>query len=214
MIFNLFFIGFIFLIFIIFHFRFKIINLGNNILVHEFNKGDDSMRKILNVLTCLLLMFILMSHEQIYAYSFTGQKICTFYVDYRWGGSIISIHKNAFQHAINDWNRAQSKKSFRSGGPNAPGVLDSYSTDKEELGITTVVYNTETNCTIAWASKINKYYPETHYLTLARSTGNHELGHTLGLDHTLNPAIMNVYRDRQAIHLPQADDINGVNALY
>lgn len=172
------------------------------------------MRKIINGFTCLLLILILSSHEQIYAYSYTGQRICTFYVDYRWGGSIISIHKHAFEHAVSDWNAVQSKKRFRNGGSTAPGVLDSYSTDKEELGVTNVVYNTDTNCTVAWASKINKYYTETHYLTPARSTGNHELGHTLGLDHTLNPAIMNVYRDRYEIHVPQADDINGVNALY
>lgn len=174
------------------------------------------MNKVIKILTYFILMLcpILISHGQVYAYSYTGLKLCTFYADYRWGGSIIPTHKDAFELAIGDWNRVQSKKSFRQGSSNAPGVLDTYQTNEKELGVANIVYNKETKCVIAWASKINSFYPETHYLTAARSVGNHELGHVLGLDHTNNPAIMNINRDRQSMYLPQTDDINGVNALY
>lgn len=125
------------------------------------------------------------------------------------------MHQTGFQNAISDWNSSQDKKRFRNSGSTASGALDSYSmNDYVEFGYTYLVYNEDTKCVTAWVSKINKYFAATHEEIFARSVGGHELGHTLGLDHTNNPALMNSERDRWTIYRPQTDDINGINALY
>lgn len=180
-------------------------------------KGERETLKFLKIgsFICLFWSLLLISNQPIYAYSFTGKKICTFYVNYRWGGSIIPVHQTGFQQAVSDWNSSQSKKSFRNNGSTANGVLDSYSfKDYVEYGYAYIIYDEDTKCVTAWVAKINKYYTYTHYTIIARSVGGHELGHILGLNHTANPALMNSDRDRSVIYRPQTDDINGINALY
>ena len=130
------------------------------------------------------------------------------------GRNLIDVHKRGFQQAIYDWNISQQKRNFRYTGGSAKGALDSYSSnDYIEYGYTYVIYDNN-NCVTSWVSKINKYYTYTHNEIIARSVGGHELGHTLGLNHTANPALMNPNRDRSIIYRPQTDDINGVNNLY
>lgn len=166
---------------------------------------------LISILCCLLVF----TNQSTYAYSFTGVKICTYYVNYRFGGNLFPEHKAGFVYAMSDWNSMQSKRRFRNAGSSANGALDSYYLDDYvEYGYTYILYNQDTKCITAWVSKINWYFNETMYETFARSVGGHELGHTLGLDHTNNRALMNYNRDRWVIYRPQTDDLNGVNALY
>jgi hypothetical protein len=160
---------------------------------------------------CLVLSLTLAPANEAAAYSFTGEKQCYFYVYWRWGGSITSLHKSAFQQALTDWNNSQGMRRFVGGTSSAPGAIDTYNENDGAYGKSVWYYDSD-GCITSWASKLNDYYGNT--FTTARSSANHELGHILGLDHTTNWAIMQVGRDRNVIYVPQTDDINGINALY
>jgi predicted Zn-dependent protease len=168
-----------------------------------------------NVLCLLVAMVALILPQWTYAYSYTGNKQCYFYVNWRWGGSITDGHKAAFQQSLTDWNNAQSKKRFVN-RTDAEGVLDSYTNATDGYIGYTYTIQDSSNCITSWVSKVNKYY-DADYLydpTYARSAAGHELGHVLGLAHTNNTAIMNPNRNYGQIYVPQTDDINGIANLY
>jgi hypothetical protein len=173
-------------------------------------RTSRTVRSLLVTLS-LALILTLSPVQEALAYSFTGQKQCTYYIYWRWGGSITSAHKSAFQQALTDWNGVQSVRRFVGGTSTAPGAIDTYTAKDGNYGLSTWYYD-GSGCITSWVSKLNNYYYGN--FTENRSTANHELGHILGLEHTNNPAIMKIGRNRLSIYVPQTDDINGVNALY
>lgn len=54
----------------------------------------------------------------------------------------------------------------------------------------------------------------TNWNNFVESSTVHEMGHSLNLAHNSVTSIMNNYRDRNTMHTPQQDDIDGVNAYY
>lgn len=164
----------------------------------------------------MLMLTLILFPLNGFAYSYTGSEQCNYYVEWRWGGTLLNgeaVFQNAFQQALTDWNNSQNARRYVNGGSDASGALDTYSEKDGKYG-NSIWYTNLLGCVTSWVSKINRYYSLTHEFTPARSTANHELGHILGLAHTNNPAIMNTSRNRYSMYTPQTDDINGVNNLY
>ncbi|PMB01483.1 hypothetical protein CEN49_27555 [Fischerella thermalis CCMEE 5273] len=184
----------------------------------NYLKGVKTMKQKITVIVSLVAVITMIwwfpfsEGGVVNAYSYNGYKQCTYYVDWRWGGNITSVHKDGFQQALTDWNGAQSKRRFKNGGSSAPGALDSYKSESDYLNGKAIYYHDSRKCITSWVAKLNSINTKTY--THSRSTGNHELGHILGLAHTNNRAIMNTKRNRNEIYRPQTDDINGINNLY
>jgi len=70
------------------------------------------------------------------------------------------------------------------------------------------------NCDIS----LNEYYLDDYVSNKRRSVIGHELGHSLGLAHVNGPKLMNDWDweryDYYSICTPQADDEDGVQAIY
>lgn len=143
----------------------------------------------------------------------------TSYPTYSWGDYMggTSVIKTGWQNAISDWNNAQSKVEFVYSSGSSSKLHSMHNLDKSLFGRMQYNYDafkfvTKFNGYInAYANYNDQKISDTN---VARSTGVHELGHAMGIDHVSGTSIMNTSRNRKTLYKPQTDDINGVNARY
>jgi hypothetical protein len=142
----------------------------------------------------------------------TGQSV---YLWYQWGGQIDAAApdgiswRQAFVTGANNWTYSATLVYVQAGGANY--TFDTYSAPNGTYGTTNTVWNTQTaTCTYVQSSG-NRGHQMTQYE--AGDTAGHEIGHGLTLGESLDASAL-MYSAYNGVMYPQADDINGVNAMY
>lgn len=137
-------------------------------------------------------------------------------VTYKWGPNQqnpIYLWRQRFTQSVSDWNNSVVRPDLveNSGSSN---VLDSYDAADGNYGVAQLVCNGTSMVRFTAMGNSNRgpeYNWDTNFM---RSITGHELGHGLGLNHSTATAIMNTSRNRYVLYVPQADDANGIAALY
>lgn len=137
-------------------------------------------------------------------------------VSYKWGASLKDgIVKTGWKNAASSWKSKTSSNvniNFFYHKNSVHFLTRFTEKDSNYYGKMNTAYNTKTKIVTKYAGYLNDYAIKNS--KVAQSTGVHELGHALGLDHNNNVSIMNSSRDRKKIISPQTDDINGVKSIY
>ncbi|MCI4626876.1 MAG: matrixin family metalloprotease, partial [Candidatus Magnetoovum sp. WYHC-5] len=180
-------------------------------------------------LTVMLLVAVLLNDS--YSYTLSGQKwsnsSATFYVGYDSGQ-----YDDAFIEALQSWN-SLSKFAYLYTKSSADSCTQDY---KNGYGFSSTYCGTQwssgTLATSAWY-----YNPSTNAILESDITFNsnvtwsifngigsgstdfrrvavHELGHSLGLEHSATKAAVMYPTYQATIEVPQTDDINGLVAMY
>lgn len=149
-----------------------------------------------------------------YAYSTHSWKLSSKAASYTWGANLQSsgVIKNAWKTADDDWYSASSINFYYY--PNSENVLNSFYESSSTLyGRTSITQSG--GIVKTFVAMLNAENGNIGKNNVARSTANHEFGHVLGIDDlTSGTAIMNVHRNRETVYVPQADDKNGIAAIY
>lgn len=123
-----------------------------------------------------------------------------------------------FDYGLGTWNNSSALLVF-SYASSSPFIVDD--TDNSSVGWDGITYWTTSSSNGHQFTSVHIYlnYHYTQYYTAseAGAVAGHEAGHGLGLAHTSGCVLMTPYTsDRQAcgVNVPQADDVNGANALY
>ena len=147
------------------------------------------------------------------AYTLQGAYVQNKTASFRWGTTLTSV-RSAWNSGLNSWATASSANIYNSS--TSSNIMTSYAVISSTVYGETV-YNTAGGYYIlTFTAKINMGNTSNYdNATVRQSTACHEIGHLLGLgDRTNGTAIMNVNRSRTSIYTPQADDKNGVSAVY
>ncbi len=149
------------------------------------------------------------------AYVKEGWKIASKVVTYKWGDRLTSSGstiRNGLEAADTAWYNAVSF-NFQCNSSSV-NVLNSWDeTSSTYYGRMSTTYNSRKIVT-KFAGDLNAGNSNISKSNVAKSTGVHEFGHAIGIGHNGETSIMNSNRDRTIMHVPQKDDINGVNAIY
>ncbi|MGB8955533.1 MAG: matrixin family metalloprotease [Tumebacillaceae bacterium] len=137
-------------------------------------------------------------------------------VSYKWGSNLTAtgtIIRSGFENAIFDWNGTPTRVAFTYNS-SSPNTLDSVNQpESSDYGWCYVYYNG--TAITSFVAQVNSGASNITINNVARSAAGHELGHSLGLDHTnVYYSLMNPNRSRSSIYTPQTDDINGLNQRY
>jgi hypothetical protein len=153
---------------------------------------------------------------------------CCLYVSFK-NAATYSGLATAYDSAKGDWNTSSANVNFKS--PGATGISgevwgwDVHDSSVGWSGLTRLFNSAGQECygsSCRWTDAdvfLNHYYTQ-NYTDSAKKKGlaSHELGHAIGLAHAGGCVIMvdNDYSRWNVcgVHTPQADDRNGVNALY
>lgn len=173
------------------------------------------MKKIKKYLCVVFtLTFFITASNLTLAYELTNYYLANKSTQYAWGDNISNvILKNGWLSAVAAWNaegmnigynqNSQNKLEARyrqASAENGMAIVTPYSTSGRSTVKSFVCYM---NASKSWTS------------ILAQSTGTHEIGHVIGLDHSyMNRAIMYDGRNRESIYTVQQDDRNGLRAIY
>lgn len=136
------------------------------------------------------------------------------FISYKWGASLKNgTIKTGWVNAGNSW-RSKTKQNIRFyHDSRSVHFLTRYTVANKNLyGKMVTTYNKKTKRVTKFKGYLNDYSVKKS--SVAKSTGAHELGHALGLDHSNRKAIMNTSRDRTKVTTPQTDDLNGVKKIY
>lgn len=173
--------------------------------------------KVRMVVSAILLCAIMISFTvPAHAYLLTGWRLpVAKSTSYTWGSNLQSsgsILRNAWERATDDWYEANLVDFYYYS--NSANVLNSYYLASDNTYGYVDVWHTG-GILDYFRGYLNAGATGIGNSNVARSTANHEFGHVLGLDDlTSGTAIMNVNRNRGNIYIPQADDVNGVLAIY
>lgn len=138
----------------------------------------------------------------------------TMSLGYQWGPEIDFFApentnwRDAFVIGAQNWTATPTRLNIYSGGSHY--TFDTYFANDGSYGGDNVVYNTQTgNCVSVWAAG-NRGHLTSQYA--AEHTAAHEIGHGLPLEHAGSGVLME--GSYNGVKWPQADDINGANAMY
>lgn len=149
------------------------------------------------------------------AYVLEGYKLPSKSSTYKWGSNLdngSSVIKTGWNAADTAWNL--SSNIVFSVNTSSVNTLNSwYEYSSSYYGRMTTSYTTKGIVT-KFSGDINSGNTNITKANVAKSTGVHEFGHAIGIDHNSGTSIMNSSRDRTKMHIPQADDKNGVNKIY
>lgn len=178
-------------------------------------------KNFLKILNLALISLIIFNTSIVAAYTTTGQKwkgsSYPIKVTYTWGSYLDTpgtVCRDAFEKALSAWNSKQSKISFSYSSSSSNILNTEHISDDSKYGDTDWSYDTSTNYIAYFKAYINADNGEITDPNVAESAGCHELGHSIGLSHSTETAIMNSDRDREKIYVPQTDDLNGIKAIY
>lgn len=168
----------------------------------------------------VLATALLAATQPALAYKYLGLKQAFSYGDvipYKWGNltNNESTWTEMFRKAGYNWATAQNK--FQWGATSSSSNIQQmyYLVNSNEFGRTQASGTMGGFFDWAWM-EVNQYSVTGKSWNFQVSVAGHELGHGLGLadENTVSPALMNQNRNRDTIVNPQADDLNGTNALY
>ncbi len=140
---------------------------------------------------------------------------------YAKSGSLNANDSYAYDFAKDAWNLSGTKVYFLSGTDWQVLMSSVYDSGAGWDGYTWLAPCTS-GCTYNTAiTYLNDYYTNGYSTNQRISVTAHELGHAIGLGHEWGSVLMNAYTCGSwsrycsyGIYTPQADDRNGVNALY
>lgn len=138
-------------------------------------------------------------------------------ISYKWGSNLQTpgtVCRNGFENAISSWNSSQSKLSYFYYSTSSNVLNTEYVNDDLHYGYCYISYELLSGRIYYFEADINALNSHISETNVAQSAACHELGHSLGLDHSTYTSIMNTERTRSVIYTPQIDDINGINAGY
>ena len=170
------------------------------------------MRKVFTslLIACILVTTLVLP---IHAYNLTGYYVANMSTQYAWGSNMTStsIIKTGWQNAVSAWNNEGMNIGYNS---NSRNLLESrYNSTGSENGMSIIDLYSSSPTVKQFVCYMNSAKGG-WTSTTAKSTGIHELGHVVGLDHVTGRAIMDENRDRTSIYTVQTDDRNGFNAIY
>lgn len=165
----------------------------------------------------MLLLFVLcfsIFQSTASAYNLTGWRFAgTSFISYKWGASLTDgVIKTGWTNAASAWRTSTADNIRFYYDSNSVNYLTRFTdADSNYYGKMITTYNSNKIVT-----KFEGFENDNavKLSSVAKSTGVHELGHALGLDHVSGTSIMNSSRDRTKITTPQTDDLNGVKAIY
>ncbi|PLR75236.1 peptidase [Bacillus sp. V3-13] len=169
----------------------------------------------------LAFLVFLTVNESTQAYSPHGWRFfkcstcSTSYPTYSWGDRLTgsSVIKTGWQNAITSWHGKQSKVRFTYSSGSTSKLNSWYETSSTYYGRMYTSYDAFKFVT-KFTGELNAGNTNITKTNVAQSSGVHELGHAMGIDHVSGTSIMNTSRDRTRIYTPQTDDVNGINAIY
>ncbi len=152
------------------------------------------------------------------AYTIHGYKLPSKSATYKWGDRIIngasgsSTIKPAWEAADTSWNIA-SNVIFSLNSSSVNTLSSWYEIDSNYYA-RAFVYPDSNAIVYKFNLDINAGNSNNYTTNVAKSSGVHEFGHALGINHNIGVSIMNSTRNRATIHTPQADDKAGINDIY
>ncbi len=173
------------------------------------------LKKIISMFVAIGIIFIVGSSFNVsHAYEKTGYKLSTKNQSFKWGDRLLgsSVIKSGWQDAISSWQNSAANAKFFYHGSSVHTLNSWYESSSTYYGRMSVQLNNK--IVTKFSGDINAGNTNITKSNVAKSTAVHELGHALGLDHNTGTSIMNSDRDRTKMHVPQKDDVNGVNAIY
>ncbi len=183
------------------------------------NLNIKASERLLHKVAIVLLLLILLITSIITssAYAFGPYHLANKGASYQWGSNLQipgSTMRTVWETAISDWANTASTNYYYL--PNSVNEFDTYSEADTSYFGKTFYLEHDGKILKSFSANLNMLNTTiTTNTTVARSTANHEIGHTLGIDHvTSGTAIMNTSRDRTQIYIPRYDDKLGVQALY
>jgi hypothetical protein len=163
----------------------------------------------------LIVLVFFIIPTTVSAYSPLGPKWPSGSINYKWGSNLQtsgSVIRTAFEQATSDWTATPTRIIFSYNSSSVNTLNSYYLVDSSDYGVCNYSYTGSTfNNFTAMVNAGNSNVTTTN---VARSAAGHELGHGLGLDHTIASALMNSSRDRTIIYVPTADDVAGANSVY
>ena len=171
-------------------------------------------RNIISLGLALLIVFALSLSASAYSLMTAGYADPD--IDYKSDSNVNSIYKYAMSYAMNSWNDASCDCTVSSSTGSA-NYLETYSTSTTTYGKYTplALIDQSTHRATWFKISFNSNYWPSMSLNSRNSVAVHEIGHAMSLnDLSSGTAIMNNNRNRELIHDPQTDDINGVNASW
>lgn len=132
-----------------------------------------------------------------------------------WASSSYPTLGTDMAYAFSDWDATATELGFRSVSYSANITGYGYSTNDGLDGYADGEPSLFTGTIQSAEIYLNWYYLQDESGNYRRGTAGHEIGHTLGLAHTVvTLALMNTNRNRETVCYPQQDDVNGINYLY
>lgn len=168
-------------------------------------------------LVVMLLLFALcfsIFQSTASAYSLHGHRFAgTGFISYKWGSTLTDgVLKTGWTNAASAWRTSTDDNVRFYYDSKSVNYLTRF-TDADTVFFGRMVTSHSNKIVTKFEGFLNDN--AVRVASVAKSTGVHELGHSLGInDLQTGTAIMNTERDRTRITTPQTDDLNGIKAIY
>lgn len=174
------------------------------------------MKKRLITITLIFILMLSLSIPS-YAYSLIGCKWSSSTVTWNYATGLQSTDVTAWTNSASSWTSA-TDADYSKVTSRTPNVYCTYQNDSGVDWDGLTYYNQSGGYFTSCTCYLNHYYTDNYVANKRRSVAGHELGHALGLNEYVGPALMHPLTytryDLNGYYTPQTDDINGVNYLY